>query len=106
MRPLGVCLDPEIYMFVPSMVVTRHGAGGLGSGLGSGSGSGEGSEQVDDGLREFIASEIMRGILESTPIIFRSIKEGIIELMEDRLRAFRSDLASGQASTHTLFLKD
>ena len=57
---------------------------------------GSGSEQVDEGLREFIASEITRGILESTPIIFRSIKERILELMEDRLRAFRSDMASGQ----------
>nr|KAJ0216168.1 hypothetical protein LSAT_V11C300131450 [Lactuca sativa] len=77
-----------------------------GSGSGSGSGSGAGSEPVDDGLREFIASEITRGILEATPVIFGSIKEGIIELMEDHLRAFRSDLASGQVSTRTLSFKD
>ena len=56
-----------------------------------------GSEPVDEGLREFIASEITKGILESTPIIFGSIKEGIIDLMEGRLRAFRSDMASGQS---------
>ena len=66
-------------------------------GSGEGSGSGSGSEPVDEGLREFIASEITRGILESTPILFGSIKEGIMELMEDRLRAFRSDLASSQS---------
>lgn len=86
------------------MVVTRHGAGGSGSG--SGLGSGAGPEHVDDGLREFIVYEITRGILDATPVIFGSIKEGIIELMEDHLRAVRSDLASGQASTCTLSFKD
>ena len=91
--------------YIFSMVTLRERPVG-GSGSGSGSGSGAGSEPVDDGLREFIASEITRGILEATPVIFRSIKEGIIELMEDRLRAFRSDLASGQASTRTLSFKD
>ena len=71
-----------------------------------GSGSGSGSEPVDEGLREFIASEITRGILESTPILFGSIKEGIMELMEDRLQAFRSDLASSQSGSRTLYFKD
>ena len=75
-------------------------------GSGEGSGSGSGSEPVDEGLREFIASEITRGIHESTPIIFGSIKEWIIELMEDRLRAFRSDLATSQSGSHTLSFKD
>ena len=75
-------------------------------GSGEGSGSGSGSEPVDEGLREFIASEITRGILESTPIIFGSIKEGIIELMEYPLRAFRSDMASGQSGSRTLSFKD
>ena len=86
------------------MVVKRHGAGGSGSE--SGSGSGAGSNPVDDGLREFIASEIARGILEATPVIFGSIKEGIIEMMEEHLRAFKSDMASGQSWMHTLTLKD
>ncbi|XP_052621903.1 uncharacterized protein LOC111883756 [Lactuca sativa] len=87
--------------YLLSMVTLRERPVG-----GSGSGSGAGSEPVDDGLREFIASEITRGILEATPVIFGSIKEGIIELMGDRLRAFRSDLAYGQASTRTLSFKD
>ena len=39
-------------------------------------------------------------------MIFGSIKEGIIELMEDPLRAFRSDMASGQAGKCTLSIKD
>nr|KAJ0192258.1 hypothetical protein LSAT_V11C800444800 [Lactuca sativa] len=75
-------------------------------GSGEGSGSGPGSELVDERLREFIASEITRGILESTPIIFGSIKEGIVELTEDRLRTFRSDMASGQSGSRTLSFKD
>ena len=89
-RPLEIIYDPANYMFCFRMVVTRHKAGGsrFGSGLGSASGSGTGSEPVDDGLREFIASEITRGILEAIPVIFGSIKEGIIELMEEHLRAF------------------
>ena len=61
---------------------------------------------MDDGLREFITSEITRGILHATLVIFESIKEGIIKLMEDRLRAFKRDLASGQAGTRTLSFKD
>lgn len=82
------------------MAIMRHGAGfGLGSGLGLGVGAG--SEQVDDELCEFITSEITRGILEATPVIFGSIKEGIIELMEDCLRTFRSDLASSQSGMYT-----
>ena len=89
-----VCMILTSMCFIFSMVITRHGAGGLGSGSGSRSGLGAGSEQVDYGLCEFIASEITRGILEATPVIFGSIKEGIIELMEDRLRTFKSDLAS------------
>ena len=63
---------------------------------GEGSGSGSGSEPVDERLHEFIAFEITRGILDATPVIFGSIKEGIVELMEDRLRAFRSDMATIQ----------
>ena len=72
------------------------------SSSGEGSSSGLVSEPLDERLREFIASEITRGILESTPIIFGSIKEGIVELMEDRLRVLRSDMASGQSGSRTL----
>ena len=74
------------------MVVLRSRL--IDGGSGEGSGSGSCSVPVDEGLCKFIALEITRGILESTPIIFGSIKEGIIELMEDRLRAFRSDMAA------------
>ena len=85
-----------------SMVMTRQGAGGsiFGSGFGTG------SDPFDDGLREFIASEITRGILDATLMIFGSIKEGIIELTEVRLRDFRSDMAHSQSGTRTLSFKD
>ena len=73
---------------------------------GEGSGSGSGSEPVDERLHEFIASEITRGILDATPVIFGSIKEGIVKLMEDHLRAFRSDMATTQSGSHTLYFKD
>ena len=39
-------------------------------------------------------------------MIFRSIKASIIELMEDRLRAFRSVMTSSQSGAHTLSFKD
>ena len=39
-------------------------------------------------------------------VIFGSIKEGIVELMEDRLRAFRSDMATSQSGSRTLSFKD
>ena len=62
------------------MVMTRHGAGGSGSG----SGSGARIELIEERLREFIVPEVTRGILDATPVMSESIKEGIIELMEDR----------------------
>ena len=72
------------------MVMTRHGVGGSGFG----SGSATGSEPIDEGLREFVASEITRGILDVTHVMFESIKEGIMDLMEERLQIFRDDLAT------------
>ena len=62
--------------------------------------------KVDDGLREFIASKIMRGILKATPVIFGSIKESIIKLMEDCLRSFRSEWAFSQLGSHRQSFKE
>ena len=39
-------------------------------------------------------------------MIFGSIKEGIIELMEGRLKAFRSEYASSLSGARTLSFKD
>ena len=78
------------------MVVTRFGVGGSGSGSGSGAGSGDATDVIDERLRELIAAEVTRGILDATPVIFGMVKEGIMEIMEERLRSFRADLSAGQ----------
>ena len=51
------------------MVVTR-----LGSGSGSGAGSGGPIDGIDERLRELIAAEVMRGILDATLVIFGTVK--------------------------------
>ena len=56
------------------MVVTRFGAGGSGSRAGSG----DTTDDIDKRLRELIAAEVTRGILDVTPIIFGTVKEGIM----------------------------
>ena len=82
-------------VFQISMVVTRHGAGGSGSGSRSGSGSGYATEPVDERLRELIAAEVTRGILDATPLIFRTVKERMMEIMEEWLRSFRAEIVAG-----------
>ena len=37
---------------------------------------------------DLITTEVTRGLLDATPMIFGTIKEGIIEIMEERLRSF------------------
>ena len=81
------------------MVVTRFGAGGSGSG--SGAGSGGPTDGIDERLRELIAAEVTRGILDATPVIFGTVKEGMMEIMEERLRAFRADISAGQGGART-----
>ena len=72
------------------MVVTRHRTGGSGFG----SGSGMSTEPIDERLCEFVTSEVTRSILDVTPVMFGSIKDVIIELIEDQLRIYRSDLSA------------
>ena len=84
------------------MMVTCHGAWGSGSRPGSGTST----EPIDKRLSEFIASEVTRGILNATPMMFGLIKEGIIELMEDCLRIFTADLAASQSGARSLSFKD
>ena len=83
------------------MVVTRLGARGSGSGSVSGAGSGDTADVIDKRLRELIAVEVTRGILDATPVIFRTVKEGIMDLMEERLRLFRAEIAVGQIGART-----
>ena len=82
-------------IFQFSMVMTRLGAGGSGSGSGSGAGSGSPTDGIDERLRELIAAEVMKDILDATPVIFGTVKEGMMEIMEERLRAFRADVSVG-----------
>ena len=84
------------------MVMTRHRAGGSGSG----SCSDISSRPIDEGLREFIPYEITRGMLDATLVIFESIKEGIMEVMEDCLQILGVDQAVSQSGAHTLSFKD
>nr|KAJ0218398.1 hypothetical protein LSAT_V11C300139420 [Lactuca sativa] len=55
-----------------SMVMTRYGV--WGSGSGSGSRSGVSTVPIDKRLRELIAAEVMRGILDATPVIFGTLE--------------------------------
>lgn len=59
-----------------NMVVTRHAASGSGSG--SGSWPGDGTEPIHERLRELIAAEVTRGFLDATPVIFGTVKEGMM----------------------------
>ena len=70
------------------MVSTRGGA--------FGSGSGDGDEPIDERLYEFITSEITHGIMEATTMIFGTINEGIMELLDERIRVLRGEIALGQ----------
>ena len=68
-------------------MVTRGGScPGQGSGLGSRVGP------LDDWMRELISSEITRIILDQTPMIFGTIKEGIMENLDERIGAFHTQV--------------
>ena len=70
-------------------------------GSGSGSGLGSCAEPIDEGLYELIAAELTHGILDATSMIFGTVKEGIMEIMEEQVRSFRSEIAAGQIGTQT-----
>ena len=66
------------------------------SGVEEGSGSGFRAGQLDDQMRDFISAEIMRNIIDQTPVIFGSVREAIVELMDSHLEAFKAGIVSGQ----------
>ena len=66
------------------------------SGIEEGSGLGFRAGQLDDQMRDFISAEIMRNIIDQTPVIFGSVREAIVELMDSHLEAFRAGIVSGQ----------
>ena len=69
-----------LYFQLRMVMATR---GGSGSGSSSGSGSGSGAEPIDEWLRELIAIEVTRGILDATPMIFDTVKEWIMKIVEE-----------------------
>ena len=72
------------------VVITR------GYGSGSGSGSDVGTEIINERIHEFLMSEITRGILDSTPMMFGMMNEGIMEILDKHLGAFRTKIATSQ----------
>ena len=60
--------------------------GGSGSGLGSGADF----ESIDEQMQEFISLEITQGIFEQTTMIFGSVKEGILEILDECLGVFHT----------------
>ena len=53
-----------------------------GSGTGEGSGSGSGAEQLEERIRELISAKVMCSIVDQTPVIFGTVKEGILEILD------------------------
>ena len=45
-------------------------------------------------MREFISSEITFNIIDQTPVIFGRVKEGILEILDERLGTFRTEMAA------------
>ena len=84
-----------IVWFLFTMVLGTHG-GGSGSRSSSGSGSGFGDEPINESTREFVTSKIDRGSLDVTLGMFGTIKEGIMELLDEWLGAFHAEIAVGQ----------
>ena len=66
------------------------------SGTAEGSGLGSGAGQLDDQMRDFISTEITRNIIDQTPVIFGSVREAVVELIDSHLEAFRAGIVSGQ----------
>lgn len=79
-------------------MVMSHCRGGFGYGLGSGSGD----EMNDERIRDFVSSKITHGILDATPVIFGTIKEGIMELLDERFGACRAEITVGLLGAQTL----
>lgn len=66
------------------------------SGAGEGSSSGSRVGQFDDQMRDVISAEIVQNIVNQTPVIFGSVREAIMELLDNRLEAFRAGIVLGQ----------
>ena len=81
--------------------MTRFGTEGSGSGSISRVGPGNTTNVIDERLHELIAAKVTKGILNATPVIFGTFNEGMMEIMEERLRAFRAEIYTGQVGDQT-----
>ena len=75
-------------------MVTLRGRPVRDSSVGEDSGSGFGVGQLDDQTQEFISSEITRNILEQAHVIFGMIKEDIMEVLDEHLDSFHSEMVA------------
>ena len=71
------------------------------SGEGLGLGSGSDVEAIDEKIHELVMSEITRSMLDATPVMFGTIKEGVMELLDEHLGAFRVEISVGQLGDRT-----
>ena len=83
MRNFGYVLIIVWLLF--SMVMRTRGGG-------FGSGSGAGIKPIDEQMQEFILSDITHSILEQTLVIFGTVKEGIIEILDKFLGTFHTEI--------------
>ena len=67
-----------------------------------GSGSRSGAKPMDKRIHKYIKSQITRGISDATHVMFGTIKEEIMELLNERLRDFRPKITAGQLGDRTL----
>lgn len=74
-----------------SIMMTHGGAWGSRSGPCSGSST----KPIDEGLHDFILLKIVRGILDVTHMMFRIIKERIVEMVEERFWTFQVEMFVG-----------
>lgn len=87
-----------MFVFKLGMAITR--------GRASTSKFGSGLQPTDEWLCDFITSEITCGIMESTPVIFGTIKEGIMDLMDERLKSLRAKIIAGYIRAWTLSFRE
>lgn len=78
-------------------------ARGSGSGSRSGSGSGSVVKPIDERMRDVITAEVSHDILNATMVISGTVKEDIMEIMDERLRSFQSEIIGGQVGAPEFF---
>lgn len=61
---------------------------------------------IGDMIHSFVLSEITRGILDVTPAMVGTIKEGIMEQLDERIGVFHVDITACQIRVRTLSLRE